>query len=182
MENITRILFSLVFLITSCADNGSAKQRISDELLEEPELHIKDSAENLKHDGTILYTGWYYVVDTPNNYKRQLDKSTETYYLSPKPIVTVKNIASFEIYEESYNGNKYYGLTMRLDNKGTESWSYATRKAEVTGMQLAFILDNRLLQVAKVNSEIIGGVTALNRGDYSREELENFRTIINSER
>jgi preprotein translocase subunit SecD len=122
------------------------------------------------------------VVDTLTAYKRQLDKSGETYFLDPKPIVTAKNVSSFEIYESSYNDKKYLGLTMLLDKEGTENWSFATRKAVITGMRLAFILDNRLLQVAKVNSQITGGVTALNRGDYSRQELENFKTLIESEK
>jgi len=177
---MTSLLLSLMLLLTGCSDNSSAKQKIGDRLLEDPENHIKDSPDILKHDSTILYTGWYYVVDTPNSYKRQLDKSDETYYLDPEPIVTAKNVTTFEIYERSYNNKKYFGLTMRLDKEGTMNWSYATQKAIMN--KLAFILDNRLLQVATVNSQITGGVTALNRGDYTRQELENFKTIIESER
>jgi preprotein translocase subunit SecD len=120
------------------------------------------------------------VVDTPNKYKRQLDKSDETFYLDPKPIVTVKNFTTFEIYESNSKDNKYLGLAMRLDKEGTESWSNATYRA--IGNKLAFVLDNRLLQVAMVNSQITGGVTALNRGGYTRQELENFKTIIESEK
>ena len=69
---------------------------------------------------------------------------------------------------------------MRLGKEGTENWSYATQKAIMK--KLAFILDNRLLQVATVNSQITGGITALNRRDYSRQELENFKIIIESEK
>ena len=177
---MTTLLISLVLFLTGCADNSSAKQKIGDRLLEDPEHHIKDSPDILKHDSTILYTGWYYVVDTPNGYKRQLDKSNETYYLDPKPIVTAKNVTTFDIYEGNYNNKKYFGLTMRLDKEGTENWSHATQKAIMN--KLAFILDNRLLQVATVNSQITGGVTAVNRDDYSRQELENFKTIIESEK
>lgn len=175
---MTAFLFSIALLLTSCVDN--AKQKVGDRLLEDPEHHIKDSPDILKHDSTVLYTGWYYVVDTPNNYKRQLDKSDETYYLDPKPIVTAKNVTTFKIYESSYQNKKEFSLEMRLDKEGTENWSYATQKAIMN--KLAFILDNRLLQVATVNSQITGGVTALNRGDYSRQELENFKTIIESEK
>ena len=180
MKNMTTLLLSLMLLLTGCADNSSANQKIGDRLLEDPEHHIKDSPDILKHDSTILYTGWYYVVDTPNGYKRQLDKSDETFYLDPKPIVTAKNVTTFEIYEGNYKNKKYFGLTMRLDKEGTENWSNATYRA--VGNKLAFVLDNRLLQVAMVNSQITGGVTALNRGDYSRQELESFKTIIESEK
>jgi preprotein translocase subunit SecD len=154
--------------------------KVGDRLLEDPEHHIKDSPNITKHDSTILYTGWYYIVDTDNGFKRQLDKSTDTFFIDPKPIVVAKNFTTFEIYESDAGGQKYIGLSMRLDEDGTEKWSDATEKA--IGKQLAFILDNRLLQVAKVNAQITAGVTALNRGDYSRAELENIKTIIESEK
>ena len=176
---MTTLLFSFIFLLTACSDNNS-QVKVGDRLLEDPEHHIKDSPNITKHDSTVLYTGWYYIVDTDNGFKRQLDKSTDTFFIDPKPIVVAKNFTTFEIYESDAGGQKYIGLTMRLDKMGTEKWSVATEKA--IGKQLAFILDNRLLQVAKVNSQITAGVTALNRGDYSREELENFKTIIESEK
>ena len=183
MINLTSFIFTVILLITGCNSSKSPHiQRSGDRLLIDPEHQMKNSPAILKHDSTILYTGWYYVVDTPNGYKRQLDKSTETYYLDPKPILTAKNVKTFEIYENSYNDKKYYGLTMHLDKDGTESWSYATGKAEVMGLQLAFVFDNKLLQVSNINSQVTGGVTALNRVDYSREELENFKTIIKNEK
>jgi preprotein translocase subunit SecD len=175
-------ILTIIFFLTSCNDSALGdRQKTGDRLLEDTEFH-NDSPDILKHDSSVLYTGWYYVVDTPNGHKRQLDKSEETYYLDPKPITAAKNVTISEIYESSYNGKKYYGLTMRLDKDGTESWSHATAKAEVMGLRLAFILDNRLLQVAKVNAQITDGVTALNRGIYSPQELENFKTLIESGR
>jgi preprotein translocase subunit SecD len=69
---------------------------------------------------------------------------------------------------------------MQLDKGGAESWGIATGKA--IGKQLAFILDNRLLYVAKVNAQITNGMTTLNRGNYTKQELENFKTIIESEK
>ena len=179
MKFITTLFLSFIFLLTACSGNNS-QAKVGDRLLEDPEHHIKDSPNITKHDSTILYTGWYYIVDTDNGFKRQLDKSTDTFFIDPKPIVVAKNFTTFEIYESNAGGQKYIGLTMRLDEAGTENWSVATEKA--IGKQLALILDNRLLHVAKVNSQITAGVTALNRGDYSRAELENFKTIIESER
>lgn len=176
---MTTLFLSFMLLLTACSDSSS-KANVGDRLLEDPEHHIKDSPNITKHDSTILYTGWYYIVDTDNSFKRQLDKSTDTFFIDPKPIVVAKNFTTFEIYESNTGGKKYIEMTMRLDETGTENWSVATEKA--TGQQLAFILDNRLLQVAKVNAQITAGVTALNRGDYSRAELENFKTIIESEK
>jgi hypothetical protein len=179
MKYMMTLFLSFMFLLTACSDNNSQAQ-VGDRLLEDPEHHIKDSPNITKHDSTILYTGWYYIVDTDNGFKRQLDKSTDTFFIDPKPIVVAKNFTTFEIYESNAGGQKYIGLTMRLDEQGTENWSVATEKA--IGKQLAFILDNKLLYIAKVNSQITAGVTALNRGDYSKAELENFKTIIESEK
>ena len=135
----------------------------------------------MEHDSSTLYTGWYYVLaDTTKGYKSQLDKSNEIYFLDSHPIVTAKHFTTFKIYEGNSGGQKYFGLTMRLDKEGTKYWSIATYKS--IGLQLVFVLDNRLLQVAKVNSQITEGVTALNRGDYTKQELESFKTIIESEK
>jgi preprotein translocase subunit SecD len=69
---------------------------------------------------------------------------------------------------------------MRLDKDGTGKWSIATQNS--IGLKLAFVLDNRLLQVATVMSQITGGVTAINRSIYSKQDLENFKKIIENER
>jgi len=179
MKYMTTLFLSFMFLLTACLDNNSQAQ-LGARLHEDHEHHIKDSPNINKHDTTILYTGWYYIVDTDNGFKRQLDKSTDTFFIDPKPIVVAKNFTTFEIYVSNTDGQKYFGLTMRLDGQGTENWSVATEKA--IGKQLAFILDNKLLYVAKVNSQITTGVSALNRGDYSKAELENFKTIIEGEK
>jgi len=68
---------------------------------------------------------------------------------------------------------------MQLDKEGTKNWSIATENSR--GKHLAFVLDNRLLQVAKVNSQITGGMTALNRGDYTQQELEKVKIIVERE-
>ncbi len=176
------LLYSFLILLASCTNNNSAVQNKKNGggLLEDQEYDIKDSPSFLKQDSTILYTGWYYVADSSKGYKRQLDQSEETYYVDPRPILNVKNFTTLKIYESSSNGNNYFGLEMRFDKQGTESWSNATLIAE--GYRLAFILQNRLLQVTLVNSQITSGLAALNRGVYSRQELEIIRSIIESEK
>lgn len=177
---MTTLLFSLVFLLTGCAGNNSSTREIGDRVKEGTEYHIKDGLCILKHDDAILPTGWYYVIDTPNGFKRQLDKSGEAYYIDPNPIITAKNITTIEINESSYEGKSLFGLVMRLDKIGAENWSEATKKS--VGKKLAFVLDDRLLEAANVFSPVAGGVTALNRNDYSRRELEKIKAIIESEK
>jgi preprotein translocase subunit SecD len=108
-----------------------------------------------------------------------LDKSDEIYYLNPKPIITAKNVKISEIQENWLNSKQYFWLTMRLDKKGTKSWSYATLSSIMK--KLAFIVDNKLLQVVKVNSQVTEGITVLSRNEYSRQEIENFKLIIERE-
>jgi len=125
----------------------------------------------------VLETGWYYLVDTANGYKRQLDKTSEYYFLNPIPIAKSKDFTTLEIYKSTHGDD--YGLTMRLNDTGTKAWSEATGKS--VGNKLAFILDDKLLFTAVVNSQIDFGVTALNRGDISKEELERIKAIIENE-
>jgi preprotein translocase subunit SecD len=176
---MTTLFLSFIFLLTGCSDNYS-QAKLGDRLVEVSEHHIKNSPNFTKHDSTILFTGWYYIVDNNNGFKRQLEKSTDTFYIDPKVIVVAKNFTTLEIYESNAVGQKYVGLLMRLDKMGTQKWSVATEKA--IGKKLAFILDNRLLHVAKVNSQITAGVATLNRDDYSKAELEKIKIIIESEK
>lgn len=178
--NLKLIYITSLLTLYSCISNNNPQAKIDNRLLDNLEHHIKDNSTINKHDSSILYTGWYYTVDNDNGFKRQLDKSTSTYFIDPKPIVVVKNFTTIEIYESNNGTQKHAGLSIWLDEKGAKNWSIATEKA--IGKQLALIIDNRLIQVAKVNSQITSGITALNRAEYSRVELENFKTIIESEK
>ena len=45
----------------------------------------------------ILKTGWYYISEPKNEYQRQLDRSKETYYIDPNPIVTANHFKDIEM-------------------------------------------------------------------------------------
>jgi preprotein translocase subunit SecD len=168
MANTFLVYFSLALLLCSCQNVEDARSN--------KKITSDTSYTAANGSDSILRTGWYYVIDS-GNFKRQLDKSSEFYFIDPHPITTAKNIAELEIYSTDYGKS---GLVMRLDKNGTETWSIATEK--YIGKRLAFILDNKLMIAAKVNSQITSGATAINRAVYSDEEIENFKTIINKER
>lgn len=136
-----------------------------------------DSLANNNPNQGILQTGWYYVVDSNNGYKRLLDKSNEYYFIDPKPIVNVKEFTVLEVYKNNYDDN--YGLSIQLNKKGTEAWADAT--GESIGKKLGFIFDDKLLYAPNVNSQITFGITALNRGDISKNDLEEIKIIIERE-
>jgi hypothetical protein len=142
----------------------------------DPEGVIKDSHNVLKFEN-ILYTGWYYIVDSGSAYKRTLEKTKEEYFIDPKPITTAGEINSISIYARKEGA---YGLIMKLDDKGTAAWSLATNRW--IGKKLGFIMDNRLLEVDIVNAQITGGTTALNRGRMSKAELEHLKAILETEK
>ncbi|KIO78976.1 hypothetical protein TH53_00345 [Pedobacter lusitanus] len=166
----------------ACVDNKSTGRQTKPEdgLISDAEHHIKDNPEIAQQKGPTLYTGWYYVVDSGKGIKRQLDKSKEIYFIDRHPIVTPSNFINLSIEENYEGGVEYCRLFMELDGPGSKLWAAATKKA--IGKQLAFILDNRLLYVAPVFAQILNGMTVINLTNYSKEEFENFKTIIKSER
>jgi len=130
--------------------------------------------------GKKFKTGWYYVVNSRTGFKRQLDKSKEAYFIDRHPIVTASNFTDLLIDGSTYGTRPQYRLVMQLDLAGAKLMGLATKKS--IGKKLAFILDNRLLYVVGVMAQVDNGTTVMDRGTYSKEELEKFKAIIKSER
>lgn len=144
-------------------------------ILTENEYEVTSIAE-ITQNGQ-LRTGWYYLSDKDNGIEKTLNGTKEIYYLHPSPIVTVDNFTDLEIYQ-SNSGD--YGMTIRLDKKGTEQWSIATGKS--IGNKLALVIDNELYSIPQVNAQIDVGITALNRGDLSETELKAIKNKIEKEK
>lgn len=70
-----------------------------------------------------LRSGWYYVVDAPNQYKRVMETTTESYYINPNAIVTTQNFKKVEVSKNNSGDNM---LVTWFDNKGTTDWAIAT--------------------------------------------------------
>ena len=128
-------------------------------------------------DTLKLVTGWYYVVEPGEGVKRILDGDTSAYWLAPEPIVTAKQIATFELYKSNFDSS--WGLTMKLDETGAESWRQAT--ANSVGGRLALVVRNKLLCAPQVMAEIPSGISALNRGIYSKGELKAIMKAIQAD-
>ncbi len=177
---LTIFAFVACMLIQAGCSNNSNTNKTNGEINQRPESAEKEISHPMRRNNLILRTGWYYIADTDSGVKLQLDRTTDSFYISPKPIITAENILNLEIFESDAGGQKSFGVSMRLDETGTQNWNIATGKT--IGHHLAFVLDNRLLQVAQVNAHISTGVAALNRGIYTKQELENFKRIIERER
>ena len=124
---------------------------------------------------SLLVTGWYYIVDNENGFKRQLDKTDEYYFIDPKPILVKEHFYKSVISPTNYHAqsNKNLGLLFQMNKK---LWADATEKS--IGKQLGLIIDNKLVTAPKVMMKIDNGLSCLDRGVYSRVELEKFMSMI----
>lgn len=124
-------------------------------------------------EGDILPTGWYYVSDTPTKFARQFNGDTAHYFIVPEPIVVAGNIERMELYVDR-EGND--GLAMYFDEDGSKEWLTATEK--YVGKKLGFVINNRLVHTANVMGSVDGGVSAINNGKYSKDDLDLLRKEI----
>lgn len=173
-----QLLLYILFMLTSSNAYCLVKNKVETKALNYSEYNAEVKKTITKNDSTTLCTGWYYILDSLHGFRRELYKSDKIYYLDPEPILTAKNIKSSEIYERFFYGRKYFGIAIQLDEDGTNSWSCATKNAGVKSVYIAFVLDNKLLLVLETNAHITNGRVDINRGDFSRQEVEDFKRII----
>ena len=121
---------------------------------------------------TILKTGWYCVSNQETEFKRQLDKSSEFYYINPDVKVPVEQFEELSIVENEYNGTKYLSLIIKFDKDGTENWSNVTK--ESIGNRIALIINDKLVSVPRVNAQIKTGVSSFSNQAFTKEDLEEF--------
>ncbi len=125
-----------------------------------------------------LKTGWYYISESETTCKRQLDKTSEFYFINPNVVVPVEQFDKLELTESKYDNEKYPMIIIRFDSKGTDNWSIATEKS--IGGKLALIINDKLVVAPKVNAQITAGVSAINRSDYSQQDIDEiFKTLEN---
>lgn len=158
MKNIAFyvVLFCILASMLNC--NGLRKSNIDLEVIH------KQNVQN-----STLVTGWYHIVAYDNGFKRQLDKSDKIFFINPKPIVVKEHFEKLEILESRFGE---YFLSIQIGRRYWDLWAEATGSS--IGKRLAFVINDKLVHVPTVNSRITGGASALNRSDYSREELEDF--------
>ena len=164
------IILLAILTLTNCSSDAQINSVDQDKIIETTfQTNIKDST---------LATCWYYIIETNNGFKIQLDKATEFYFIDPRPIVTKENFKELEIFETDFGGTyeDYIGLKIKLDRIGGERWAEATEKSK--GGRLALIINGKLVNAPVVNAQITGGMTSLNRTEYSRQELEVFEKQI----
>lgn len=86
-----------------------------------------------------------------------------------------KHFDKVELYEtddfKAQSAN-HFALSIRINKDYKELWADATGKS--IRKHLGLIIDNKLVNAPMVNMKIESGISSLNRGVYTKEELENF--------
>lgn len=134
-----------------------------------------DSLYNKILTDSLLVSGWYYITENNNGFKRVLDQTDEVYFVNPKPILIKEYFEKLEVFETNSKDEHpdYTGLKMQTYENFANIWADATEKS--IGKKLGFVINNRLVSVPTVNARIEGGVSSINRGAYTKEDLENFK-------
>ena len=127
----------------------------------------------------LLVTGWYYITEQPNNYKRQADKTNQVYYIDPDPIITVKHFKKIELSDSLFMNKKYAMLMIYFDDPGTKAWSIATNKA--VHSKLAFIIDNKLIITPTIKQPVNNGLADVIGDNYSKQALAALVSELDSE-
>ncbi|GAP43361.1 hypothetical protein TBC1_111514 [Lentimicrobium saccharophilum] len=170
LKNTLLIVFVFLIAFSSCSGLRKADNKVVN-------VNI-DSVYNHILMDSILVSGWYYIIETNNGFKRQLDKSDEFYFVDPRPILVKDHFDKIELFETDFKGQypDYIGLEIRINKEYVNLWATATEKS--IGKRLGLIIDNKLVNAPQVNARIEGGMTALNRSVYSKEELKKFKTRL----
>jgi preprotein translocase subunit SecD len=164
---ITMIFLTASFL-TAC---GQTKKN---SLIEKTSIDIErfDRIEIYKHAIPPDTTKYAPKVLTVEQAKSFIDKWNHTD--NPK----LCQFDKLELTESKYDNEKYPMIIIRFDSKGTDNWSIATEKS--IGGKLALIINDKLVIAPKVNAQITAGVSAINRPDYSKQDIDEiFKTIEN---
>lgn len=138
------------------------------------QVDLEQVLEQNLRDSTLV-TGWYYIANTENGFKRQLDKTDDFYFIDPKPILVKEHFSKVEIYATEDFKEQFghpFALAIMIGKDYKDIWANATEKS--TGKWMALIIDNMLVSAPKVMMKIENGKSSLNRGVYTKEELESF--------
>ena len=160
-------VFCMLISTVNCSEPKKSDKAQHVDLESIYEQNVQDS---------ILATGWYYIVDGENGFKRQIDKQDEFYFIDPKPIVVKEHFDKLEIYKTNIQGSHCFALSIRIGEKYKDLWANATEKS--IGKRLGLIVDNKLLSAPMVNMRIENGMSSLIRSDYDKKELEAFKKLM----
>lgn len=146
---------------------------------EKIKLYNKKNCSLKNKADTILATGLYFISDTPTNFKRHLYKSDTSIFITPEPIISIKNYKRFEITKGNFGDKKYSILVIYLDEMGERIFFHVTESH--IKERLAIVINNQLIANPIILSSVANGVFSINRDDLSFSELKFFKNELQKE-
>lgn len=122
----------------------------------------------------VLETGWYHVVDSAMGIKKELGSDT-SYYLDPEPVITSQNFASMSV-KNPIPDMDWWEVVVQLDDAGREAFKATTAKS--IKRDLAFVVDDELFSVVRIQATIPNGILSLSRRSFTKSEAESLKAKI----
>jgi preprotein translocase subunit SecD len=160
------ILLLFFILSISCKSEGQ-------EYLKKETSNIINKAYNKNIANLTLVNGWYYVTKDSTGFSKKDSVSQVEYLINPKPILLPIN---FKKSKDFTNYQGFKGLSIYFDKVGIELWAEVTEKA--IGKYLVFILNNKILSINIVNTQITNGVSAFWYDDLTDLEMVELKKLI----
>ncbi len=160
------LIVTLSLFLISCNSVGQERSK-------EENTSLINRAYKQNLASTTLNTGWYYVVKDSIGIARVDSISQVKYFINPKPIILPTN---FKRSKEFKNYQGFKGLSIYFDKNGIELWTEATGNS--IDEQLIFILNDKILTINLVNSQITNGVSAFWYDDLTDIEMTELKKLI----
>lgn len=132
---------------------------------------------------TKLRTGWYYLCENKSHGEmRELLGHSDTFCLNPEIIIGTEHFQNF-IRTDSFITDEHvvYELILQFDSVGKSKFNIATTIAAVNKDNLAFIFNDTLIQVAKVQSQVNSGSFVVLNRSLDKVALEELKLKLISE-
>ena len=108
-------LAAVMLLLLSCSNNSFTRQPM-------PEGHAPTVARNAQIDSGHVRTGFYFLAEGSGGVPKQLENSSDIYFLAKEPFASVDNVSKAELQTAVTGAGDYPELCLTFDEKGTEDW------------------------------------------------------------
>ena len=126
-----------------------------------------------------LVNGWYFASDTPTMYKRKLEKTSNSFYVNPRPIVTAKNFVEMQIVQ---NKGEFI-FRIKFNDESIKKWEFATDWSFKMQRPLLFIVKNKIVKAPiAYRGRISDGRIDIALDRYSQSELQKIKASIENEK
>ena len=163
-----RLFFFSIFSIIAILVNTNCTSA------QKPLSNIEESYQRNLSDSTLM-TGFYFVTSLNNGFTKYYKDFDTTITINPRPIVTVEDIVKVSI-EESKYGFLFVG--MNFGKRGTKAWKEATIPNKIEDKYIAFVLNDTIIEMRRVVSQISNGVAAVSTKNATLDELNAISTTL----